>query len=130
MPASTSRPVSHEGWRLAAVWAGLLAGPLTWLTLLEVNYVLAYVACEQQQSWFMHVTTVVAVGIVAAAGLAAWRASFGPISTEEAQSDPLSDETRVQRSRWMSLAGVAFSVWFIVVILAMEVPLIVLKECQ
>ena len=43
---------------------------------------------------------------------------------------PLSDETRVQRSRWMSLAGVAFSLWFIVVILAMEVPLVVLRECQ
>jgi hypothetical protein len=43
---------------------------------------------------------------------------------------PLSDETRRQRSRWMSLAGVAFSIWFIVVILAMEVPIIVLRECQ
>jgi len=30
----------------------------------------------------------------------------------------------------MSLAGVAFSLWFIVVILAMEVPLVVLRECQ
>jgi hypothetical protein len=30
----------------------------------------------------------------------------------------------------MSVAGVAVSVWFIVVILAMEVPLLVLRECQ
>jgi hypothetical protein len=130
MPASTSRPVSHERWRLAAVWAGLLAGPLVWLVLLETNYVLAYVACELQQTWFLHLSTALAVLLVGGAGYAAWRASFGDITTDETLTDPLDEETRVQRSRWMSLAGVAFSAWFIIVILAMEVPVIVLKECQ
>ncbi|HEY0875170.1 MAG TPA: hypothetical protein VGD94_16975 [Vicinamibacterales bacterium] len=130
MPASTSPPVSHERWRLAAVWAGLLTGPLVWLALLQTNYVLAYVACEVQRTWFIHLATAVAVLLVASAGYAAWRASFGEITADETLTHPLADETRVQRSRWMSLAGVAFSAWFIVVILAMEVPVIVLKECQ
>jgi len=112
------------------VWAGLLAGPLAWLTLLEVNYVLAYVACERQETWFMHLATVVAVVAVGAAGLAAWRASHGDMTADETLTHPLSDETREQRSRWMSLAGVACSIWFIVVILAMEIPIVVLKECQ
>ena len=130
MASSISRPVSHERWRLAAVWAGLLAGPLVWLVLLETNYVLAYVACELQQTWFLHLSTALAVLLVGGAGYAAWRASFGDITTDETLTDPLDEETRVQRSRWMSLAGVAFSAWFIIVILAMEVPVIVLKECQ
>ena len=130
MPSSTSRPVSHERWRLAAVWAGLLAGPLAWLTLLEVNYLFAYVACEVQRTWFMHLASAVAAALVAAAGFAAWRASYGEITEAEVLTHPLSDETRKQRSRWMSLAGVACSIWFVVVILAMEVPIIVLKECQ
>jgi hypothetical protein len=30
----------------------------------------------------------------------------------------------------MSLAGTVSCIWFIVVILAMEVPIVVLKECQ
>ena len=130
MPSSTSRPVSHERWRLTALWAGLLTGPIAWLVLLEVNYVLAYVACETGSTWFMHLAIVVALVLVAAAGYAAWAASYGNIMADEARTPPLSDETRTQRSRWMSLAGVASSLWFIVVILAMEVPLIVLKECQ
>jgi hypothetical protein len=130
MPSSTSRPVSHERWRLAAVWAGVLAGPLAWLTLLEVNYLFAYVACEVQGTWFMHLATAAALIVVAAAGFAAWRASHGDMTTDETLTHPLSDETRKQRSRWMSLAGVASSIWFIVVILAMEVPIVVLKECQ
>jgi hypothetical protein len=124
------RPVSHERWRLAAVWAGLLTGPAAWLALLEVNYVLSYVACETRSTWFLHSATAVALLLVAAAGYAAWAASFGSIIVDETPTPPLSDETRVQRSRWMSLAGVAVSLWFIVVILAMEVPIIVLKECQ
>jgi hypothetical protein len=130
MPSSTSRPVSHERWRLAAVWAGVLAGPLAWLTLLEVDYLFAYVACEVQRTWFMHLASAVAVALIAASGYAAWTASHGDMRDEETVTHPLSDETRRQRSRWMSLAGVAFSIWFIVVILAMEVPIIVLRECQ
>lgn len=130
MPSSTSPRVSYERWRLAAIWAGLLTGPIAWLALLEVNYVLAYVACETRSTWFMHLAVVVAVVLVAAAGYAAWAASFGHLLEDETLTPPVSDETRRQRSRWMSLAGVAFSAWFILVILAMEVPLVVLQECQ
>jgi hypothetical protein len=130
MDSSTSRPVSHERWRLAAVWAGLLTGPLVWLALLEVQYVLAYVACETRSTWFMHLAVVIALLLVAGAGYAAWTASFGNMMADQTLTPPLSDETRLQRSRWMSLAGVAFSAWFMVVILAMEVPLVVLRECQ
>jgi hypothetical protein len=130
MSSSTSRPVSHERWRLAALWAGLLAGPLVWLTLLEVHYLFAYVACEVQRTWFMHAASIAALVIVALAGVAAWRASHGDMTAGETLTDPLSDETRIQRSRWMSLAGTVSCLWFIVVILAMEVPIVVLKECQ
>ena len=130
MSSSTSRPVSHERWRLAALWAGLLTGPLVWLTLLETNYVLAYVACETGRTWFMHLAIAAALLLVATAGYAAWRASYGDMLAPEHLTPPLSDETRRQRSRWMSLAGVIFSAWFIIVILAMEVPILVLRECQ
>jgi hypothetical protein len=130
MPSSTSRPVSHERWRLAALWGGLLTGPVVWLGLLEANYVLAYVACETRSTWFMHLTVGIALLVVAGAGYAAWAASYGDMFAEETPTLPLSDETRIQRSRWMSLAGVAFSLWFMLVILAMEVPLVVLRECQ
>ncbi len=112
------------------MWAGLLTGPLVWLALLEVQYVLAYVACETRSTWFMHLAVVIALLLVAGAGYAAWTASFGNMMADQTLTPPLSDETRLQRSRWMSLAGVAFSAWFMVVILAMEVPLVVLRECQ
>jgi hypothetical protein len=78
----------------------------------------------------MHLAVGVALLLVAAAGYAAWSASFGRLLAVETRTPPLSDDTRLQRSRWMSLAGVAFGLWFLLVILAMEVPLLVLRECQ
>ncbi len=130
MASSTSRPVSHERWRLAALWAGVLTGPFVWLGLLEANYVLAYVACETRSTWFMHVAVGAGLLLVAAAGCGAWAASFGNRLADDVGAPPLSDATRIERSRWMSLAGVALSLWFMVVILAMEVPLLVLRECR
>lgn len=115
---------------MAALWGGLLTGPVAWLILLETNYLLAYVACETRQTWFMHLATAVALLLVSAAGWIAWHASPGDLTAAETQSHPLSDETGRQRARWMGLAGVGISIWFVIVIIAMEVPILVLRECQ
>jgi MFS superfamily sulfate permease-like transporter len=130
MHSSTGRPVSHERWRLTALWSGLLAGPLVALMLQQFNYVMSYVACETRQTWFLHLATAVSVGIVAAIAVFAWRASDGHPLEEEHPTHPLEDETRRQRTRWMSGFGVGLSLLSILVILSMEVPVIVLRTCQ
>ena len=130
MHSSTGRPVSHERWRLAALWSGLLAGPSVALMLQEFNYVMSYVACETRQTWFLHLAALVAVAVVAAVALFAWRASDGHPLEEEHPTHPLEDETRRQRTRWMSGFGVGLSLLSILVILSMEVPVIVLRTCQ
>ena len=130
MPSSTSHRASHDRGRLAALWTGVLAGPIVWLVLLEVNYVLSYVACETRQRWFLHVTTLVAVVLVAAAGGWAWRARIGdPLAAEEI-SGPLTEKTSRQRAAWLAALAAAFSIWFILLILATHVPVLVLRVCQ
>jgi hypothetical protein len=129
MPSSTSRPVSHERWRLAALWLGILAGPTVWLALLEANFVLAFDACRSG-TWALHLTVAVATAAVAACGWLAWAVAQGRVLADESNGPPLSIATRDQRARWMSLTGVALSIWFVVVILAMEVPMLVLGVCQ
>ena len=108
----------------------MLLGPLVWLILLETHYVLSYVACETRETWFMHLATGAALVIVTTAAVFAWRGSHGDPLTPEHPSPPLSDETRRQRARWMSIAGVALSALFLLMILAMEVPIVVLRTCQ
>jgi hypothetical protein len=128
MASSTSRPAWPEPRRTAALWAGLLVGPVAWLALLEAQYVMSYVSCETREKWFLHAATAVAVLIVALSGWAAWRS--GPAQDAQARSEPDTAITREVRARWMSLVGVATSIWFILVILAMEVPIVVLETCQ
>lgn len=122
MPSSTLRHGSFSwGPRLAALWAGLAAGPLVWAALLETNYVLSYVACEQRQAWMLHLGTTVALALVALGALAAWRArpSFdGPASS-----------TAEGRARFMATAALALCAAFALVIVATELPVLILHPC-
>ena len=123
MPSSTSDLDSHEPRRIAALWIGVLTGPVIALVLLETNYVLSYVACEVRATWFLHVTSLVAGVLIAAAGWMAWRS--GPAGTTEHPSR-VSDDW----ARWLSAAGVSSSLLFLLVVLSMEVPTMLLKVCQ
>ena len=133
MPSSTSPhalPEPHHPKRLAALWAGLLTGPIMWLVLLQANYVMSYVSCESRQTWFLHAATLVGAAIVALAGVQAWRLGVGGRSLDEPPSPPISRQTSESRAVWMGYAGAAISAWFVVTILSFEVPVIVLKTCQ
>ena len=128
MASSTSRPAWHKPRRIAALWAGIVTGPIVWFTLLEVNYVLSYVSCESRQKWFLHLAVAASVVLVAGAGYFGWRS--GPPEDTQGRAAPVTRSTSEIRARWMALAGMGLSLWFIIVIVAMEIPLVVLKVCQ
>jgi hypothetical protein len=128
MPSSTSRHAWHDPRRTAALWAGVLAGPVVWFIILETNYVMSYVACESGHTWFLHAANIVSAGVVAAAGWLAWRS--GPAASDEAPTEPVTRATSESRARWMSMVGVTLSFWFVLVILAMEIPVLVLRTCE
>jgi hypothetical protein len=133
MPSSTSSrafPDADARRRALALWTGSLAGPIVWLVLLQTNYVMSYVACETRHTWFLHLAIAVAVVIVAGAGAWAWRAGSGPVEEPEPPTAPIGPETRDLRTRWMARFAVAISAWFIIVIIAMAVPIVVLRTCQ
>ena len=130
MPSSTLRHGSFdEGRRLAALWVGVLAGPVVWAALLETNYVLSYVACEQRHTWMLHTSTLVALVLVAAAAVAARRAAppLEHVKDEPPSTDP--DTTGLTRARFMAIGGLALCAWFAIVIIAMEIPALVLNPC-
>lgn len=104
-----------------ALWAGLAAGPLAWATLLESNYVLSYVACEQRHTWMLHLSTAVALAIVGAGAWGAW-----------AGAPPWGGSTSAAgegRARFMAISGLVLCAWFALVIVATEIPVLVLPPC-
>jgi hypothetical protein len=115
---------------MATLWIGVLAGPLAWAALLETNYVLSYVACEQRHEWMLHMTTAIALTLIAGAAWLTWRASPAALHYEgerEPSTDPA--ETAVIRARFMAIGGLVLCAWFALVILATEIPVLVLKPC-
>ena len=112
-----------------ALWTGLLAGPLSFLTLLEVNYVLSYVACETRSSWFLHASTAAAVALTAIAGVWSWRAGTRHATLSD-ECIPVGPETRYNRTRWMGVAAALLTVSFIIAMIALDVPVFVLSPCQ
>jgi hypothetical protein len=113
--------------RLAALWFGLFAGPLAWAALLETNYVLSYVACEQRQTWMLHLSAGVTLALVAAGALSSWRAA--PPPRPDDTTSLRSVDTAEVRARFMATGGLVLSAWFALVILATEIPALVLHPC-
>ena len=131
MPSSTWRHGSFDaGGRITALWIGVLAGPLAWSALLETNYILSYVACEQRQTWMLHLAAAVALALVASAAALTWRAAPPGLSYEgerDVSTDPV--DTAIIRARFMAIGGLALCAWFALVIIAMEIPVLLLKPC-
>jgi hypothetical protein len=128
MPSSTfSRALSDPG-RLLRLWLGVLAGPVAFLAVLETNYVLAYVACERRHVWMIHLASLAAIALVAAAGASAWRAAIPGSEIERPTLDPA--QTSADRDRFLAWGAVALCAWFIVAIVALEIPPLVLRPCQ
>ena len=118
---------SSPARRLGALWVGVLAGPLGWLALLETNYLLSYVACEQRQTWMLHLSAATALAVVAAGALFA-RAGVPAEDHEGAEATERDDPARV-RARFMANGGLLLCAWFALVILATEIPVWVLGPC-
>jgi len=128
MPSSTLRRGSLDwGGRLASLWIGVLAGPVLWATNLEVVYALSYNACEQKNAWMLHLSTGVSIALIALAAWNLWRARPEGVDDAEPSTDPR--ETAVVRARFMTIGGLALCAWFALVILATDIPVMVLKPC-
>jgi hypothetical protein len=131
MRSSTSRHGSFDaGSRITALWIGVLAGPLAWAAVLETNYLLSYVACEQRHTWMLHLAAAIALALVAGAAALTWRAAPHGLSYQgerKASTDPA--DTAIIRARFMAIGGLALCAWFAVVIIAMEIPVVVLEPC-
>jgi hypothetical protein len=123
MPSSISHHESCSGGRrLAALWAGLAAGPLAWAVLLETNYALSYVACEQRHTWMLHLAAATALLLIGLGALAA-RVATPSMPHEAAPS------VAEARARFMAVGGLILCAGFAVLIVATEIPVLVLHPC-
>jgi hypothetical protein len=113
----------QEPATLVSQWAGVLLGPAAWALHLQVSYTLATFACEDVWRLTLHATFLVTLALAltgAYIGRANWRAS------RQAQPEGL----RLDRSRFMAVAGIALSLFFAIVIVAQWIPTLFIEPCR
>jgi hypothetical protein len=105
--------------------AGMFLAPFAWGSQLLINYSLTPTACATGQPWLLHLVSLAAVLAALGGALIAWRATarLTSGSTEEG------DNREVGR-RFLALGGLGLSLFFALVILALELPTWWLDPCQ
>ena len=117
----------------AALWFGVLGGPVAWTTQLVVNYSLEeWFACAPSttapgQVVGLEVPTVAVIvsAVLGAMAVAAWIVSVLCYRNMRANGDEVAT-----RKKWMALAGIMNSVLYLIVILASFGPPLLLDVCE
>jgi hypothetical protein len=97
----------HRARNLAALWYGLLGGPIVWFFGLLAGYPLVEVACTKRSMFPLHLGSVVALSLVLGAGWAAW-SQWSRVGRGWASE---ASDART-RSRFMAVMGVILSALF------------------
>jgi len=108
-----------------ALWIGLLAGPIAWLSSFEANFALVPWTCIWQGKLTLYLVSLAAFLIAGAAGLLAWR-QWSELGRE---ADPHGGDT-LSRSRSMAFGGVILSSLSCLIIVAQAVVESILVACQ
>ncbi|MGH2757585.1 MAG: hypothetical protein ACRDI3_07335 [Actinomycetota bacterium] len=122
---------SEEKRQSAALWFGVLAGPIAWVVHVAAGYILEDTACSPASSsptilgieivpLYLVMTSVLAA-VTAAAGLVAYRCK-GRIA--------VIDTVASERARWMAWAGVLVSTLFFVIIGLAFASISILESCE
>ena len=122
MPSSISSLGSGElnpRWLGPVLFGGLLAGPLGWLISLEAAYVASYSVCDETTRTVLHAALLAPLLIILAGVFVIVRAK---------QHKTFADAGTWARS--VASAGLWLCLWFAVVVLVTELPVLSLVPCR
>lgn len=103
----------------------VLAGPLAWFLAQQLSYTLAPTACWSGRHLLLHLVPPAALLLAAAGAGLAWRHG-----RRQPRGSTEKGEARESRRRFMALLGLWSCLGFALVVLATEVPNLVLRVCD
>ena len=103
--------VAADRWLLAA---GMI-GSSGWLLHLTISYMLVPESCGDRSKWMLHLTTIACAMTTLVAAAIAWR--VGILETD-------------QRRRWTAKLVIALCLTFTLVVIAQEIPNLILRSCD
>ena len=111
-----------------SLWFGMLGGAGAWFMHLLIAYSLVPLACSADLGILLYATIPLALLVASLATLVGWR---GWQRAGEAELDPDDPDDPIrERVRFMGLAGLVASGFFLVVIVAQSVPILMNHPCD
>ena len=109
---------------IASLWFAMLAGPVSWMLGLNVDYALVRVACAKESMLPLHLVTLATLALALSGGAVAWR------DWRRAGPDwPGEGGGTLDRSRFMSAVGLMASALFALAIVAQWLAKLFLDPC-
>lgn len=109
---------------IAALWFGVMAGPVSWYLHLNVSYALVRKICETGDVWLLHLTTLVTLTPALAGVFVAWRCW-----RRLGEPGVAAGAGTLGRSRFMALGGLGLSGFFTLVLLVAWIPDFLIEAC-
>jgi hypothetical protein len=106
-----------------ALWAGIVVPPVTYLAFLEASYASWPFICDSGSKLVVYVLALLALAFVIAAGIATWR-------TQDAILVDSALEAVHERVRFMAGLGMVISAYFVLVVVAHVIPIVIHGPCD
>ncbi len=110
---------------MRALWFGVLAGPMAWSLQFQASYALTPYVCESHLVILLYGVSVAALGFCTLGSLTAYR-----VWVKAGREHHAAGPGVVGRSRLMALAGLGSSAFFLLVILAQALPIVLIDPCM
>src|ERR1051325_4236126 len=108
-----------------ALWAGIIGAPMIWLTQFLINYALVPYVCHTRKFFSFHLTTLIALILVSAAGVICWR-EWVEAGMKAPQSE---DCDRLGTTRLTAVVGLLTSTLSFVLILGQAIATFMVDPC-
>jgi hypothetical protein len=123
----------EEGWGSAALWFGVLGGPIAWVLHMVIGYSLEeWFACSPSAGTPGEIlgVDVRSVAILITIVFGALAAAAGLVAFLSLRRAPRRDEEGPKRVRWMAIVGLMNSGLYLLIILGGLGPAFLLDVCQ
>jgi hypothetical protein len=124
MAVDTMRNPEAPGQSDMQLIAGVLLGPIAWILDEGLSYSLEQHSCSTGHFYVLHVISLVSLIIALCGAWIAWR-QLSVVGKGSENGGSIRD-----RSWWLATFGIALSIAFSVVIVALAVPKLLLSPCS
>jgi hypothetical protein len=115
----------RSGLGAMALWWGVFAGPIAFAADEVLSYAIVQHSCSTGYNLLLHFYTIVAILFCASGCFSAW-SCYNRIPRDA----DIEAATVASRSRWMAIYGIAASIAFTIIIIALAVPKWTLSPCD